>query len=729
MKKFISLILIAVVAIALAGCNGSNTPDVTAVDYIDAPTNLTIDGQTLSWDAVTDASGYIVFANDEEVANLKSDVTSYNFSSLQGDDIIFRVQTKAPKGLVNSEKSLSVAYVADKTQEVSQVAAQFTARNMNMPNLNQFATELVNKGMTSTELQPVMTAMDNMMDSNPQSFSDAYDLIDALLSSTTNIEAIVSAVVKVIIPEALQEQLQYATGEEAAMLYSMKNYFTQNPDEAIVAITKSVQYMIQMEQAMSADMISNIEDLTSTDSPQNLNTAELMLVKDEMVSILRDNKPSLNDMELFIEFANTLMNVMNSSVGTTYPIDDYISKSALHMSLSIDLAIDFLDSFKAEYFDGIKAIATNDQSKGEAYMGAEVAALTVKHLATFKSDNQDEFDAIDNVFTDADKEAMFDANIANLANIDTVPNVDLTGVITALQNFDFQKILSLQESMGNTFDTILNGLADSDGAIFKQVAIMSSYQGMYSSKDSSFSNSALGLTFQNQTEMRYSQQQQSVILVKDVFDLLYPAINGIDQEDFTSAVNLVSDMVFAALAAIPENEIDLPQDVDLAAIETAVTTFIDNANGDLFQLVQNLMTFIDDNDPFTEAASVLEDTNSYMIANYGNDYMSSWYYDDYSRYAAIITVAQYYSDFMNAANRQLVDNVVLDGATMITSSAFAGMNMGTDPTTYTDLVDAILDNMMNFANTIKNYDYDNLTPEQRGVIDNFNPMGSSSPAF
>ena len=69
MKKILYLfvsLLIVISSILIVSCNDSGEPSGSPMETLDAPTNINIDKRILTWDAVENASGYIVsFANVE----------------------------------------------------------------------------------------------------------------------------------------------------------------------------------------------------------------------------------------------------------------------------------------------------------------------------------------------------------------------------------------------------------------------------------------------------------------------------------------------------------------------------------------------------------------------------------------------------------------------------------------------------------------------------------------
>ena len=162
MKKLFLVFIMLFSVLGIAACGGNPSEiEISYDEQIAFPTNLTIDGKTLSWDAVVDAAGYYVYADGEEVKEVKTN--SYDFSSLDGTRIIFTVVTKAPKGMQDSAQSASVAYVENKEQEVTAMQLALE-ENLPMELDPGFAEELVNKGMLASEFEDMVDAFMTFVD-------------------------------------------------------------------------------------------------------------------------------------------------------------------------------------------------------------------------------------------------------------------------------------------------------------------------------------------------------------------------------------------------------------------------------------------------------------------------------------------------------------------------------------------------------------------------------------
>ncbi|MCK5732460.1 MAG: hypothetical protein KAH13_05545, partial [Tenericutes bacterium] len=221
MKRLLLLSFIAVLSFLLIGCNnGGSDLDIDLDEFISAPLNLSISSKTLSWDEVETADGYLVYVGGEEEDSVNTN--SFDFSDLTGDNLIFQVKTKAPRGMQDSGFSASVAYVANPTQELTEINSAYSAmiNSLSGPSLPDslpegFAEELVRKGMIGSEFETMMTSFISLQTNmaTTSTINGQFELFDTFLSSVDNVEAFVSASVITFLEEMLQTQISELQSE------------------------------------------------------------------------------------------------------------------------------------------------------------------------------------------------------------------------------------------------------------------------------------------------------------------------------------------------------------------------------------------------------------------------------------------------------------------------------------------------------------------------------------
>ena len=348
MKKLLFAFLMLFAMIGLFGCN--NEPvDIDMTDFVTAPTNLAISGTTLTWDAVEGAKGYIIYVNGEEKTTVKTN--SYSFGSLEGDVLVFNVQTEAPSGMENSPLSVSIAYMVNKTQEISQINSVLSDNEMDVP--EGFAEELANKGMTSEELDQMITDMQTLVSAAQTSEGDVLAMNTALktfLEANNNSEPLISAVLVTMVPGMLtdkiaqnQTSIDYYQGlideepyyeywysdtidqlqAENDMYQSLITMLEESGDDVLMALTQTVDYLIAFQADIDNEFISKITDLMdSTTDFESLNPEEVIIIKDEFVQILRDNVPSMEQMVLLYQVAAAFSAMEEEQTSTTVTLPD-----------------------------------------------------------------------------------------------------------------------------------------------------------------------------------------------------------------------------------------------------------------------------------------------------------------------------------------------------------------------------------------------------------------------
>ncbi len=734
MKKFILLLFTMILIFGFVGCNSSASEiDLDMDEFISNPTNLVISGTTLSWDAVEDAAGYIVYANSEEVDKVKT--TSYDFGDLEGAKLIFQVRTRAPRGMQDSALSPSLAYVANKTQEIATINAALLSHGYDEVLGADFATELVNKGMIGSEVEAMLTSMDTMMDDmdSVESLSDFYDVMDAFMADVDNVEAVVSAFVNTVLVDALESEIAdledemdygddyfYSTDDlqvQLDMLQGLLDQIQDDPDAIVMTITTVIEYFMSVEEMITADLIANIEALAETEDAGSINVAELLVVKDEIVHILRETMPSQEDMLLMYNMYNVLVS-MSGTTTINYDgiVEDYNSKMAAQSLMTLEAFINFLDGLDNAYFTTMISELNSNQS--EAMMAAEVMILNVKYFDSYKADNDDLFDEMNEMFTDEEKEAMFDEAVTAFAAMsDTDSSTEM--VSEMLSSVNFETLLELQIVLEEAFDAFLNAFVASDGEIIRQVAIAENYSYYY--YDEEYQNYATDETFANYTEFRHKESLTNFEVGKEAVYLMDAVLQTVKAEDYQKAL----DFMFAL---IPSEDASMSDKGGMSlayfGLMTVFQSAVDSSSSSQFELLQNVVEYLVDEDVFDDLAQLEIDSYNYGVSEYGADFRNSrsGYEDDsYFDYAELIFAAGVYDGFMTNANRGLVDDIVDAIAIALKDDTIqeeSGMT-DTEVDTMKTNVGLLLDFLSTEFDDIKDFNASNLTTSNLTTLEDF----------
>ncbi|QLY40695.1 hypothetical protein HF295_07475 [Hujiaoplasma nucleasis] len=494
MKKLWLLLLSLFAVVGIISCTGDETlptdETVTVFEQLDMPVNLSVNDstKTLTWDPVEDAVKYNVYVDGE----LKTEVTgtSYDFSSLSGEQISFTVKAIAPSGKLNSNMSTGVAYVANRTQAKAAMQLSLQQYGLIVDDSEAFAEELINKGMLSSDLDAMMTSLMSLETMDPSAgVSAIYNAIDGVMDDMElqNIEALVSALIKVQLPILIQEEIDYyqsrnATygydlySEDILMLENLLTFIEENADEAVRSVMIMVEYIMDIEASIDSEMLANIQSLMNSfetsDEPSSQDIATIIAIKDDMINMLKDNLPELED---FVMINTTMMAMASIMVEDEVNLAIVnVSKQSLASKLSIELMFDFMLDIDQAYLEAFVEVAeTESLDSVKAFIKENLGMID-----EFLADNQSKIDEINNIYSDEEKEDMFvesmvmtmTANLYYMMNLE----IDMTEFETEIRtifedNFDFNNILILQEAMDENFNELLDAIIASDYAIIDRI--------------------------------------------------------------------------------------------------------------------------------------------------------------------------------------------------------------------------------------------------------------------
>lgn len=675
MKKLVLLLFGFFLLFGVAACNtGGSDIDLDMDEFIASPTNLAINGKVLSWDVVENADGYIVYVGGEEEDQVNTN--SFDFSGLSGTKLVFQVRTKAPRGMQDSGLSASIAYVADPAAEIALINSAIANSDMELP--DGFADELVAKGMIGSEFEDMMDEIDTFVAAveSAETVTEFYNAVDQLLSSIDNVEAIVSAVINTLLVERIEmtiadledDMIYYQEwyvdepqgyykdylGERIAEIEQqidaweqLLNQIETNPDYLVTSVTTTVEYFLSIEQMISTDLVGYIQNLSEIDDPANINVNELVLIKDEIVDILRETMPSQEDMVLMFEIYNTLIAVSGEVVEVETTVENYVGKMAAQTLLSIEAFINFLDALDADYFTAVKAELA--VANPNLLNGGEILILTIKYYDTFREDNEALLDQISNIFTDEEQEQLFNDYLASIPEIEDDEMYPI--VITLLGNLNFELILYLQTQFEDAFDAALDAFVARDGEIIRQLIILQGFEEDF--WEDYYANWITGDTYASYQEFDLARMLIQMSVAEEALYIVDGVMGVTDNEDYQTLIELIFD-------AVPADELASQTGLELTIINSLLTlaeTTMNSTSADQLELLKNAIEYAVDEEVFATLAQLATDMSEYEETTYGEDY----YYDDpYLDNAILITVAGLYDGFMTSGNRGLVDDILVE---------------------------------------------------------------------
>jgi len=727
MKKLVLMLFGLALVFGFAGCNTDGSViDIDEDAFIASPVNLSITGTVLSWDAVTDADGYIVYGNGEEVDQVNTN--SFNFSSIVEDRIIFQVRTKAPRGMQDSPLSISIAYIANPTAEEDAINEAMAELDMELP--EGFAEELVNKGMLGSEAEDMVSAVQAFTEEmeDIDDIESAYAAINTLLADVSNIEAIVSAIVKVLLPEQIQTRIQemenqrdsyqdmidsdpwygyYYQSEVDSLnnqIQVMENLLAQiqsDPDAIVLAITQTIDYFLSIEEMIDQNLIDTISSLAATSDIKDLNVTELVQVKEEVVNILRETMPTQEEMTLIFQVYDLLIALSGDYVEIEYSIEGYQDKMAIQSLYMIELYINFLDTLDATYFETVidEIEFTEPESEYDSPMltemaGAEIGILTIKYFAEFKQDNQALIDLLSEVFTDEEKEIMFDDYIDALG----ADEMFTTTMITQLKALDFQQVLYLDVMLGDLFDTFLDIFVETDGEVIRLAVQLGAFEWDYYSD--TYLNRVTGEEFSSWEEMNYEESLIRYEMFGEVAVIVQALLDDISDEDYSTLLDFISSVALIMVDGIEDSS-------EFTPIVEAFQLVLENTSSDQLDLVKNLVNYLVNEEVFVQLSEMTQDVNAALIAEFGTEYWDddAYYGNDIEEYYTIITAAGIFDGFMTSGNRSLIDGIldeIFDAMTDADILEMTGLT-AQDVEDMRSNIDEALDIVSDNFDDIKNY--------------------------
>jgi len=724
------------------------TSPVDVTEQVAAPQNLSIAGKILSWSAVTGVSQYQVYADGVLVSTVNT--TSYNFTSLTGNGIVFQVVAVGPQGYDNSPMSASVAYIADPAAEIAAITAAMEDMDMDMP--TEFVAELVRKGVTGDDFEANVTALQTFMEDMGGSSGDVVALntaLTTLVAAVDNYEAYISAFI-LMLPDMIDQQIEslnedlvyyedwltddptneYVQSQIAniedqiVMMGDLKSAIMDNEEQMVVTVVTVAEYLLALQDQITNELLTNIQALAESQTAPT--SADIMAVKDEIVNLLLDNLPSADDLTLVFEMLAIFENAMTGSVSTTNA--DLANEYGNATHIFIEIVVRFFDSIDAAWLDEMLALDSTAVSGEQA--SVEMAILFIKAFASFQDDNTALFDAMDAVFTEAQKAALFEANIASIGTILIAQGADveqatmiedlLSGVTYALADAG----LGVFSDQGNK---ALDYIVASDGELLRRIGIMQGFSEYtdwyyceypYDNCETTFENSYLNVSYDNQTEYQYEKQKATFAVMDEVANVLNATVATLTEAQVTALVNLLAVIVPVDLLA----EQTGAQASVITALKTALTALIAAQDANVLALIASLTSYVVTQDVFGALQTLTTTIYNHNVAEFGADYQNDIDYDGlYDMNAMIIFAAGHLDAWYTSTNATKLAAVIAAVFDYLASPNFltvSGMTLD-DVNGMETMITGMIDSVFTQVETIKTYNANSLTGPQQDAIYEF----------
>lgn len=748
MKTRVLLICFALLlSIAMVGCNDSNTTTTTGstttttLERLATPTGVSVTGQLLTWNAVPNAASYAIYVND--VLQTTVTGTNYNFSSLTGTQLLFRVVAKGPAGgsYSDSMMSASAAYVANATVEINAINALLTDFMPNAP--EGFAAELVRKGMTATEFGQFKTAMTTFMDtmSEQPNAAAANTALGTFLSTNVNSEALFGGLVLMMRENLTSEIARLETGKaycqqsidifgndsycdmpmasyesQIAMQIALQEMLEDEADQVALIAANTVDYLKLLQTHVTGALLTNIETMIQSSNPPT--AAELLTIKNEIVAILLENMPPIEDLDLLVELVGGMLSSLDggSELGTALASMSgsiaIVSRSSLHLYLK------FFESLDLVFFNNLKTTIENTEI--EEAMQMEIQILFAKAFYAFKNANVSLFETVDNALTQTEKQSLYEAFAKSMPKLmagmieDEAFDKDMIDQVFVALTWPI--VSGMMEVDARVADLVLAHFVTTDFAVLRKQLLVSMFD--YDYLEDQYVNRLLGIIYQNETEYSYAERIATVELLEANANLAKAILSGTTQSDLNKTI----DFVFALL----------PIDQMLSSFEytgtylaadfrNALRATIDDQSDEVRGILVDLANYLVNNNVFAELKTVIVAVHADNLAQFGNDYMSGYYDDTTEQQAMAIFVAKHLDAFFTQTRETIFKGIttkvfdLLDTAPYRDLFGFTTEQVAMLRNDFTTKVDDVLAK----AEIIRGYNAFALSPSQETAVSEF----------
>lgn len=703
MKKLLVLFTGLILAFGLMSCGGDSfVPDYEEFEsQVAMPVNLEVNDSTkvLSWDDVENASGYSVYVNGEKESDV--DGTSYDFSGLSGEVIMFNLVANGPKGYADSQMSGSVAYVADRDNEIRLMATELSNTDMYFSDQDAFAEALVNKGMLADDFEGMVSNVETLEDvESMESFTDMFNSVDGVMDNM-DLEEIEAFIYATLTAEALpmlkfdiEENKEYYPEDSPYILQKQAfiDFLEENGDQAVKSIMVVVEYIMDVESAMTDAMVSDIDGMVDDLEDGQVDASVFVSLKDDLVNNMLENLPEVDDVVLFNRTLMTLSNMV-SGQEISFMDDKVIAKSSAQMLMSAELYFNFLLMVDEDYVQaGIDLSMTPTLTSRQKTFVKENIDL----ISEFMDEQEDFMEQMDDLFTEQEKEEIFydmmlmmqGSGFNSMINPMfmlmmgsygvPVDSDDMESIIK--ENIDYSDVLVIQEEMDANFKDLLEAIIESDYAIVDSIFDLVEYEMNASS---------------------YSEYNDFVVdIMKDALDLINPLVQDMDSEAFDAYVSYFIGTIIVQLESQKlMHEDDASEIDDVILIFTHIEEGLVSVNDDVLEIIQAVVELATTTDHLENISNSSETYSQYaetiILANAVNDLEAD--------------VSSQIDDIISELSSQLQDEDLMDALDLTSSDV-------------SDLIDNINDSIdvfFEYADRIKGYDHANLTEGQMQDIEKF----------
>lgn len=758
-KRFLILLLMLFTAAGVIACTPttgeetttptSNITTETPTDLVipeeaGIPTNLAITGKVLTWSAAGNATGYIVYVDGVEQTTVTT--TTYDFTALTGDGLVFTVASVGAQGYEDSHQSASVAYVANPTQEVTDISAYIT---LNMPSFDlptAAIEEMVRKGVILADFEADITAIMTFAGALETAAGDPALIktaLETLIASLDNYEAYISAVITVLpammdpMIDSMEDQIAAleadnldgsyddqiaAMNDQLDMIVNLQTALVTNSDQIVVALTNVVTYLIDFEAAIESTLFNTIVDMTSDGADPT--PTEIVTLKDDIADLLLDNLPSAGDIGLLYQVVILLEAAVMETPSA--PLLAYANEFGYSCVLNMEFVLELLKSFDVTFVN--ETIVIVESAWSDDKKAVENSIHVMLHVANFVDTHQTLITNMEAVFTEADKTIFFDETSALLNTIinnvllsfgyvvgDTMGMGSIAVMMatmgTVFENLEYSSLSGMTAIMESQMEKIVDYLVTTDGRLLRLIGFSNGFEYDY---ELGYVNSYEGDEYTTITEWLEAEDDAKMAVIEEILLMLDSTIATLTDAETGAIIDFYATML--PLEMIISNfELDMTV-LEMQSLLTGLTTVLKAQDQVGMLLINSLLDYIVSESVFDDLAAMQLEMRAYYVSEYGVDYYNNVEFidDQYGTYYEVIFFSGLLDGFMGTTNLTALQAMITAGFTyMKTPAVLDASGLTIDAITAMETnINGMITQILDLTEIVKTYDFDTLTPDQ-----------------
>lgn len=702
MKRFVILLFVIMASFSLVACQKTTTTTTTTpvvTERLNAPTNLQITNKTLQWDAVPNATSYDIYIND--VFHSTKTTTSFDFSAVSGNQLVFRVVAKGNQ-ILPSLHSASVAYVANAAQEAQSI--YFYMQDF-MPGASmEVANEMVRKGMTGTEFLALKTSMDTLMTDLTalESITDIHTAINPLVTGNYNFEALISG---------LLMTMELNTDNPLAQAIAEGGH-----EEVVLILVRLIDFIQSFQQALTPSILGQLDEFVESDI-ESITAQEIVVLRDEMVAIFESTLPTTADFVLLYELVATMVDSMGGSSVLVENIRSNATTLATANHMSIEFYLDYIDSLSLSFFQSFLDIMSDPIS---AEMKAvEWNILQIKSTKAFMDSHQTQIEEIKNLLPVAQQQLLFSQfqdSIAGILESLQVEQMVVNPLVDVIQTLTFAQMQALSQLDQEISQTILSYLVMTDGELLRLQAIAGGFYTTYDQYgNATYENSVTSATYLTYTSYYRAHEQASLRAATEGVNLLAEVLTSISESDLRILLDFV-------IATTPLTVLGMETSQDATPFQSALEDYLDSNLAVIHELLLAMVNQLKNNQVMNGIQNALNAVHNYQVGLWGPDYRTNYSRDqELEEFAVKIYLAGEIDEFMSVTNKTKVETLITNVFEELKKpdvAAFFEMEASEMNNLRDSFLD-LLDLFVSEAGELKDFSFTSLTESQKDRLRNW----------